>query len=115
MLTAGKWVTTDTFTDVVNPYDHSVLDKVPVASGAEVADFLNAAEAGAGVFTSDFSRAFQAAEELEVGAVYINDSATFRVDHQPYGGVRNSGLGREGPKFAIQEMTEIRFISFNLD
>ncbi|NPV14057.1 aldehyde dehydrogenase family protein [candidate division WOR-3 bacterium] len=69
----------------------------------------------AGVFTSDFTRAFQAAEELEVGAVYINDSATFRVDHQPYGGVRDSGLGREGPKFAIQEMTEIRFVSFNLD
>lgn len=69
----------------------------------------------AGVFTSDCNRAFQAAEELEVGAVYINDSATFRVDHQPYGGVRDSGLGREGPKFAIQEMTEIRFISFNLD
>jgi acyl-CoA reductase-like NAD-dependent aldehyde dehydrogenase len=69
----------------------------------------------AGVFTSNFARAFQAAEELEVGAVYINDSATFRVDHQPYGGVRDSGSGREGPKFAIQEMTEIRFVSFNLD
>jgi len=66
-----------------------------------------------GVFTRDLGRAFRAAEQLEVGNVYINDSATFRADCQPYGGVRDSGLGREGPRFAVEEMTDIRFISFN--
>jgi len=68
----------------------------------------------AGVFTRDLSRAMQAAEELEVGCVYVNDSATFRVDFQPYGGVKDSGIGREGPRFAIEEMTDIRMVSFNL-
>lgn len=68
-----------------------------------------------GVFTRDLNRAFIAAEELAVGNVYVNDSATFRADHQPYGGVRDSGMGREGPRFAVEEMTDIRFISFNLD
>jgi acyl-CoA reductase-like NAD-dependent aldehyde dehydrogenase len=67
-----------------------------------------------GVFTRDISRAWQAIERLDVGNVYINDSATFRADHQPYGGVKDSGLGREGPRFAIEEMTDIRFVSFNL-
>uniref|UniRef100_A0A7C4CCB8 Aldehyde dehydrogenase family protein n=1 Tax=candidate division WOR-3 bacterium TaxID=2052148 RepID=A0A7C4CCB8_UNCW3 len=69
----------------------------------------------AGVFTRDVTRALRAAEELEVGSVYINDSATFRVDFQPYGGVKDSGTGREGPRFAIEEMTDIRMVSFHLD
>ncbi|MBM3315024.1 aldehyde dehydrogenase family protein, partial [candidate division WOR-3 bacterium] len=68
-----------------------------------------------GVFTRDLGRALRAAEELAVGNVYVNDSATFRADHQPYGGVRDSGIGREGPRFAIEEMTDVRFVSFNLD
>lgn len=69
----------------------------------------------AGLFTRDVNRALRATEELEVGNVYINDSATFRVDSQPYGGVKNSGIGREGPRFAIEEMTDIRMVSFHLD
>ncbi len=68
----------------------------------------------AGVFTREISRAFQAIEELAVGSVYLNDSATFRADLQPYGGIRDSGIGREGPRFAIEEMTEIKMVSFNL-
>ncbi len=68
-----------------------------------------------GVFTRDLKRALLAVENLAVGNVYINDSATFRADLQPYGGVRDSGIGREGPRFAIEEMTDIRFVSFNLD
>lgn len=68
-----------------------------------------------GVFTRNIDRALRAAEELNVGNVYINDCATFRADHQPYGGIRDSGIGREGPRFAIEEMTDIRFVSFNLD
>jgi len=67
-----------------------------------------------GVFTRDLGRALRAAEELEVGNVCVNDSATFRADQQPYGGVKDSGIGREGPRFAIEEMTDIRMVSFNL-
>ncbi len=69
---------------------------------------------GCGVFTRGLGRAFRAAERLEVGNVLINDSATTRADHMPYGGVKDSGIGREGPRFAIEEMTDIRMVSFNL-
>lgn len=68
----------------------------------------------AGVFTRDLGRAFKAIETLDAGSIYINDSATFRADHQPYGGVRDSGIGREGPRFAVEEMTDIVMVSFNL-
>ncbi len=66
-----------------------------------------------GVFTNSLSHAFQAIEELEVGNVLINDPSTFRVDQMPYGGIGDSGLGREGPRFAIEEMTEIKMVSLN--
>ncbi len=68
----------------------------------------------AGIFTNNIKNAFKAIEEIEVGGVIINDFPTFRVDHMPYGGVKMSGSGREGPKFAMEEMTEIKFVSFNL-
>jgi acyl-CoA reductase-like NAD-dependent aldehyde dehydrogenase len=64
----------------------------------------------AGIFTSDIKRAFYAAKRLEVGGVIINDVPTFRVDHMPYGGVKQSGIGREGPHYAIEEMTEPKLI-----
>jgi len=64
----------------------------------------------AGIFTQDIKRAFQAANRLEVGGVIINDVPTFRVDHMPYGGVKQSGSGREGPKYAIEEMSEPKLI-----
>lgn len=62
----------------------------------------------AGVFTADFEKIMRAFEEIEVGALVVNDMPTFRVDPQPYGGAKDSGTGREGPRFAIEEMTEIR-------
>jgi acyl-CoA reductase-like NAD-dependent aldehyde dehydrogenase len=65
----------------------------------------------AGIFTSDIHAAMQAAEELEVGGVIINDIPTFRVDNMPYGGVKESGFGREGIKYAVEELTELKFIS----
>jgi acyl-CoA reductase-like NAD-dependent aldehyde dehydrogenase len=67
-----------------------------------------------GVFTRDLGRALRAAEQLEVGSVLINDSSATRADHMPYGGVKDSGIGREGPRFAIEEMTDIRMVTFNL-
>jgi len=68
----------------------------------------------AGVFTSDIKRAFYAFNEIEVGGVIINDIPTYRVDHMPYGGVKMSGFGREGIKYAIEEMTEMRLMVLNL-
>jgi len=68
----------------------------------------------AGIFTKDLKKAFQAFEVLEVGGVIINDIPTFRIDHMPYGGVKESGFGREGLKYAIEEMTEIKLLALNL-
>ena len=65
----------------------------------------------AGVFTSDLNKALYAARRLEVGGVMINEVPTFRVDHMPYGGVKGSGIGREGAKFAIREMTEMKMVA----
>jgi glyceraldehyde-3-phosphate dehydrogenase (NADP+) len=64
----------------------------------------------AGVFTSDIGAAWMAFNELEVGGVVINDIPTYRVDHMPYGGVKDSGLGREGLRWAIEDMTELRLL-----
>jgi acyl-CoA reductase-like NAD-dependent aldehyde dehydrogenase len=62
----------------------------------------------AGVFTRDIYRAYRAWDELEVGGVIVNDVPSWRVDHMPYGGVKDSGLGREGIRFALEDMTEVR-------
>ncbi|HYN48093.1 MAG TPA: aldehyde dehydrogenase family protein, partial [Candidatus Nanopelagicales bacterium] len=63
-----------------------------------------------GVFTNDLANAFAAFDELEVGGVILNDIPTYRIDHMPYGGVKDSGLGREGLRYAIEDMTEIRIL-----
>ena len=63
-----------------------------------------------GVFTNDLAGAWRAFAELEVGGVIINDVPTYRIDHMPYGGVKDSGLGREGLRWAIEDMTEIRIM-----
>ena len=68
----------------------------------------------AGVFTRDIKKAFQAFRDLNVGTVLINEIPTFRADHMPYGGVKDSGLGREGLRYAIDEMTEIKLLVLNL-
>ena len=66
-----------------------------------------------GVFTNDLAGAWRAFSELEVGGVMINDVPTYRIDHMPYGGVKDSGLGREGLRYAIEEMTELRLLAIN--
>ncbi len=63
-----------------------------------------------GLFTNDLAGAWKAFAELEVGGVIINDVPTYRIDHMPYGGVKDSGLGREGLRWAIEDMTEIRIM-----
>ncbi len=66
-----------------------------------------------GIFTNDIRRIRMAAEQADFGGVIINDIPTYRADHMPYGGVKSSGIGREGPRFAIQEMTEQRLVVLN--
>jgi glyceraldehyde-3-phosphate dehydrogenase (NADP+) len=68
----------------------------------------------AGIFTSDLETAMQAAARLECGGVMINDSTDYRIDAMPFGGVKGSGLGREGIRFALQEMTDPKVVCFNL-
>jgi len=63
-----------------------------------------------GVFTNDLRHAWQAFSELEVGGVIVNDVPTYRIDHMPYGGVKDSGLGREGLRWSIEDMTELRIM-----
>ncbi|RNB77781.1 aldehyde dehydrogenase family protein [Brevibacillus nitrificans] len=67
----------------------------------------------AGIYTENIHMALMAAEKLHVGGVMINDIPTFRVDHMPYGGVKESGTGREGLKYAVEEMTEMKLVVFN--
>jgi acyl-CoA reductase-like NAD-dependent aldehyde dehydrogenase len=95
----------------------------PIATIQTFSDFADAlVEANntryglqAGVFTRDMQHAFRAAEMLEYGGVIINDSPAFRVDNMPYGGVKLSGAGREGVRYAMEEMTEPRMIVLKPD
>ena len=68
----------------------------------------------AGIYTQNLSRAFQTARKFQSGGVLINDVPMFRADHMPYGGVKESGIGREGPRYAIEEMTEIKLICWKI-
>jgi succinate-semialdehyde dehydrogenase/glutarate-semialdehyde dehydrogenase len=68
----------------------------------------------AGIFSRDIVRVMSAARRLHVGLLHVNDASSSRVDLMPFGGVKESGSGREGPRYAMQEMTEERLITFNL-
>jgi glyceraldehyde-3-phosphate dehydrogenase (NADP+) len=83
-----------------------------VRSFDEAVAALNASRFGlqAGVFTNTLSHAVAAFDEIEVGGIILNDVPAFRIDHMPYGGVKDSGFGREGPRYAIEEMTDLRLL-----
>jgi acyl-CoA reductase-like NAD-dependent aldehyde dehydrogenase len=91
----------------------------PLVTLEKFSDFDDAIEAindsryglQAGLFIRDISKINKAWNRLEVGGVIINDVPSFRVDHMPYGGVKDSGLGREGIRYAIEDMTEIRLLA----
>lgn len=68
----------------------------------------------AGAFTKDIQRAFTAVKKLQAGGVLINQSPTFRVDHMPYGGIKDSGVGREGVRYAMEDMMDLKLASFRL-
>ncbi len=91
---------------VVNPYREV----------EEAIEMINSSEYGLqlGVFTENLKVAWEFIQKAEVGGVLINEGPTFRVDHQPYGGFKNSGIGREGPKFAVEDYTEVKTVIFDL-
>lgn len=119
-VTADRRLEPTVLTNVL-PQMKVVRDEVfgPVVSVRAVADLDEAIAAAndsqyglqAGLFTSDISKAIYAARRLEVGGVMINECSNFRVDQMPYGGVKGSGVGREGLKYAIQEMTEAKLVT----
>lgn len=98
----------EVFGPTVNLYRVDDLDKAIAQANALPYGLL------AAIFTRDLETAFKAAYELDCGGVMINDSTDYRLDSMPFGGVKYSGLGREGLKFSLQEMTEPKVICFNL-
>ena len=93
-----------------------VVSLFPVKSLDEAIEKANNVNYGlqAGIFTKNVHQAFNAIHHLEVGGLIINDSSDYRIDGMPFGGVKGSGLGREGVKFTIQDMTEPKLVQFKL-
>ncbi len=84
----------------------------------DVMDAIHAVDGGdfglqAGIFTNDWNLIQKAFDHIEVGGLMVNDVSTFRIDHMPYGGVKQSGFGREGLRYAIEEMTEMKLLMFH--
>lgn len=92
-----------------------IVTVFPVESFEDALDQANDSVFGlqAGVFTNDVEHAFQAFDRLDVGGVILNDIPVYRIDHMPYGGVKDSGLSREGVRYAIEDMTETRLLVVN--
>ena len=116
-------------------YDATVIDNVkpdmdlvvretfgPVAPIIHVNDVEEAIQVAndteyglqAGVFTNDYTKAMKCANEIEAGTVFVNKQSTFRTDNMPFGGFKNSGVGKEGIKYAVGEMTKTKLIGLNL-
>jgi acyl-CoA reductase-like NAD-dependent aldehyde dehydrogenase len=94
-----------------------IVSVIPFEREDEVIKFANDSIYGlqAGVFTQDIDRAMRVADQLEMGGVWINEISTYRQDNHPYGGVKQSGIGKEGIKYAIEDMTEMKFIGIKLN
>jgi glyceraldehyde-3-phosphate dehydrogenase (NADP+) len=93
-----------------------VVTVTPYQKIGEAIDAINQSPYGlqAGIFTRDMKNIFQAFDQIEVGGLIVNDVPTYRIDHMPYGGMKESGVGREGIRYAIEEMTELKFLALNL-
>lgn len=93
-----------------------IVSIIPFSTEVEVIEYANDTELGlqAGVFTSNINRAMRMADKIETGGVWINEVSVKRYDHVPYGGVKNSGIGKEGIKFAIEDMTDTKFLGIKL-
>ncbi|OWT76790.1 MULTISPECIES: aldehyde dehydrogenase family protein [unclassified Achromobacter] len=93
-----------------------VVTLLPFDKVSEVIDSINATPYGlaAGVFTNDVNTAFYMARQLRVGGLHVNETSSSRNDGMPYGGVKDSGYGFEGPKYAIRDMTDEKIVTFSL-
>ena len=93
-----------------------LVSLIPFDTEDEVMELANDSNYGlqAGIFTTDINRAFRFAEKLEVGGVWINESSVRRYDHMPYGGIKESGTGKEGIRYAIESMSNLKFIGVKL-
>lgn len=93
-----------------------IIAVMPFTNEEEVIEWANDSQYGlqAGVFTTDINRALKIADRLDMGGVWINEVSIKRYDHIPYGGVKQSGMGKEGIHYSIQEMTDIKFIGIKI-
>ena len=101
---------------VVNETFGPVAPLIKVKSVDEAIKMANATEYGlqSGVFTENYRNALKCANEIEAGTVFVNKQSTFRTDNMPFGGFKNSGVGKEGIKYAVDEMTKTKLIGLNL-
>jgi len=127
ILTGGSFegnVMTPTVVTNVNP-DHKISCQEVFAPVVVVYEFIDIFEAlnqvnnseyglQAGIFARDAGTIFKAYDELDVGGLIVGDVPTFRMDHMPYGGTKLSGMGREGVRYAIEEMTEMKLLVMNV-
>ena len=92
-----------------------ILSIVPVRDVDEAVRIANDTPFGlaSGIFTSDLTLALSVIRRLRMGNVHVNDTSSSRVDLMPYGGLKDSGFGREGPRYAIHDMSEERLITLN--
>ena len=108
MPTSARLDCEEVFGPVVTLYSVNNLDEA-IEKSNNVEYGLHGA-----IFTNNINNAFHAIKNMDVGSIIVNDSTDYRVDLMPFGGVKKSGLGREGIKFALQEMTEPKVVCFNL-
>ena len=101
---------------VVNETFGPVAPLIKVKSVDEAIKMANATEYGlqSGVFTENYRNALKCANEIEAGTIFVNKQSTFRTDNMPFGGFKNSGCGKEGIKYAVDEMTKTKLIGLNL-
>ena len=97
----------------LNGTDGTVLWNVVRANDSSLAVDQSDFGLQAGLFTSDLNLVKRAFDDIEVGGLIVNDVPTFRIDHMPYGGVKHSGFGREGLRYAIEEMSELKLLAYN--
>ena len=101
---------------VVNETFGPIAPLMKVKTVGKAIELANATEYGlqAGVFTENYRNAMRCANEIEAGTVFINKQSTFRTDNMPFGGFKSSGCGKEGIKYAVEEMTKTKLIGLNL-
>ena len=101
---------------VINETFGPVAPLMKVKNVDEAIKMANATEYGlqAGVFTENYRNALKCVNEIEAGTVFVNKQSTFRTDNMPFGGFKSSGCGKEGIKYAVEEMTKTKLIGLNL-